>query len=51
MGYNTLLIWLLRSPFHGFLSGSMMLISFRGRKSGKSLQHTGQLFSSPGRAG
>lgn len=35
MWYNTLLSWLLRSPFHGFLSGNMMIINFRGRKSGK----------------
>ncbi len=33
--FNPFMIWLLRSPLHFFISGSMMLISFVGRKSGK----------------
>ena len=35
MWYNPMLAWLLRSPLHGMLSGSFMLISVRGRKSGR----------------
>jgi deazaflavin-dependent oxidoreductase (nitroreductase family) len=34
--YNPIVIWLLRSPLHGLMSGSSMLITFSGRKSGKS---------------
>jgi deazaflavin-dependent oxidoreductase (nitroreductase family) len=34
--YNPIVIWLLRSPLHGLMSGSTMLITFSGRKSGKS---------------
>ncbi len=33
---NALLRGLLRSPFHGLVSQQIMLITFRGRKSGKS---------------
>ena len=51
MWYNTLLSWLLRSPFHGFLSGSMMLISFRGRKSGKAYSTPVNYFRAPGEQG
>jgi deazaflavin-dependent oxidoreductase (nitroreductase family) len=36
MWYNSIIAWLLRSPFHGFVSKNMMLISYTGRKSGKS---------------
>jgi hypothetical protein len=32
---NRTMIWLLRSPFHRMVSGSVMLITFTGRKSGK----------------
>lgn len=32
---NRTMIWLLRSPFHRVVSGSIMLITFTGRKSGK----------------
>lgn len=32
---NRTIIWLLHSPFHRVLSGSVMLITFIGRKSGK----------------
>ena len=51
MGYNTLLIWLLRSPFHGFLSGNMMIISFHGRKSGKAYSTPVNYFRAPGEQG
>lgn len=34
--YNPIVIWLLRSPLHGLMSNSTMLITFAGRKSGKS---------------
>jgi hypothetical protein len=27
--------WLLRSPFHGLISGSILLITYNGRRSGK----------------
>lgn len=37
---NTIVKWLLRSPFHGGVSKQIMLITFRGRRSGK-------LFSTP----
>jgi len=37
MWYNPILKWLLRSPFHGMLSGSTMLITVTGRKSGKEI--------------
>jgi len=33
--YNPLVIWLLRSPFHGLIDKSTVLITFTGRKSGK----------------
>ena len=32
---NVILPLILRSPFHGILSKNMMLLSFKGRKSGK----------------
>jgi deazaflavin-dependent oxidoreductase (nitroreductase family) len=35
MWYNPIMAWLLRSPLHGFVSNSMMLITVAGRKSGK----------------
>jgi deazaflavin-dependent oxidoreductase (nitroreductase family) len=35
MWYNTLMVWLLRSPLHGLLSGNTMVINYTGRKSGK----------------
>lgn len=35
MWYNPLIAWLLRSPLHGFLSGSTLLLSYTGRKSGR----------------
>jgi deazaflavin-dependent oxidoreductase (nitroreductase family) len=34
--YNPIVSWLLRFPLHGLMSGSTMLITFSGRKSGKS---------------
>ena len=33
--YNPFVIWLLRSPFHGLADKSTVLITFTGRKSGK----------------
>lgn len=35
MWYNPIMIWLLKSPFHGMVSKGMMLVSMTGRKSGK----------------
>ncbi|MCI0478593.1 MAG: nitroreductase family deazaflavin-dependent oxidoreductase [Anaerolineales bacterium] len=35
MWFNPIMIFLLRSPLHGLLSGSTMLITYTGRKSGK----------------
>lgn len=34
MWYNPIIEMLLKSPFHGFVSKTMMLIAFTGRKSG-----------------
>lgn len=34
--YNPVVIWLLRSPFHGLIDKNTVLITFTGRKSGKS---------------
>jgi F420H(2)-dependent quinone reductase len=33
--YNPIVIWLLRSPFHSLIDKSTILITFTGRKSGK----------------
>jgi len=33
--YNPIVIWLLRSSLHGLMDNSTMLITFTGRKSGK----------------
>jgi hypothetical protein len=38
MWYNPILTWLLRSPFHGMLSSSTMLITVTGCKSGKAIR-------------
>lgn len=35
MWYNTFMIWLLKSSFHGMISSSIMSINYRGRRSGK----------------
>lgn len=35
MWYNTVMAWLLRSPLHGLISGSVVLVTVTGRKSGK----------------
>ncbi len=35
MWYNPIMMWLLRSPLHGMLSSSTMIITYTGRKSGK----------------
>ena len=36
MWYNPMMIWLIRSPLHSFVSKNMMLITYTGRKSGES---------------
>jgi len=36
MWYNSIMKWLIASPLHFFVSSNMMLITFTGRKSGKS---------------
>ena len=35
MWYNPLVTWLLRSPFHRLLDGSILLLTYTGRKSGR----------------
>jgi deazaflavin-dependent oxidoreductase (nitroreductase family) len=35
MWYNPIMIWLLKSPLHFFVSKNMMLMGYTGRKSGK----------------
>jgi deazaflavin-dependent oxidoreductase (nitroreductase family) len=35
MWFNPIMKWLIRSPFHGFVSKSMLVIAYTGRKSGK----------------
>lgn len=35
MNGNDFMAWMLRSPFHGILSGGMMLITVAGRKTGR----------------
>ena len=35
MDFNKFVIWLLRSPLHGFFSGSVMVLHIHGVKSGK----------------
>ncbi len=35
MPFNFFVVWLLRSPLHGLVSGSTMLVQYTGRKSGK----------------
>ncbi|MCK5634779.1 MAG: nitroreductase family deazaflavin-dependent oxidoreductase [Anaerolineales bacterium] len=35
MSFNTIVIWLLKSPFHGLMSGNTVLIGYDGRKTGK----------------
>ena len=37
MWFNPMMSFILRSPFHGLLSGSTITISFIGRKNGKAL--------------
>jgi deazaflavin-dependent oxidoreductase (nitroreductase family) len=37
MWFDPLMKWLLRSPFHGMISKGVMLVSVRGRKSGKTI--------------
>ena len=33
--YNPLVVWLLRSPLHHLMSGSVLLLTFEGRRSGR----------------
>ncbi|MHC1740392.1 MAG: nitroreductase family deazaflavin-dependent oxidoreductase [Anaerolineaceae bacterium] len=33
--FNSIVRWILSSPFHGMMSNEVLLISFKGRKSGK----------------
>jgi deazaflavin-dependent oxidoreductase (nitroreductase family) len=35
MWYNPMMAWLLRSPLHGLISKSFMLVTYTGRKSGR----------------
>lgn len=35
MWFNPIMKWLIRSPLHGFVSKSMLVIGYKGRKSGK----------------
>ena len=35
MKFNDIVAWLLRSPLHGIMSGSVMLVEVTGRKSGQ----------------
>jgi hypothetical protein len=35
MWFNPIMIWLLKSPFHGIISKGTMLVSVKGRKSGR----------------
>jgi deazaflavin-dependent oxidoreductase (nitroreductase family) len=35
MWYNPMMVWLLRSPLHGLISKSFMLVTYTGRRSGK----------------
>ena len=37
MWFNPMTIWLLKSPFHSFISRGVMLVTVSGRKSGKSI--------------
>ncbi len=35
MSFNSIVIWLLQSPFHGLMSRNTALIGYEGRKTGK----------------
>ena len=37
MWFNPMTIWLLKSPFHSFISRGVMLVTVSGRKSGNSI--------------
>ena len=37
MWYNIVMIWMLRSPLHSLLDKSILLVTIRGRKSGKQI--------------
>ena len=36
MWYNPIMSWMIRSPLHSIVSKNMMLMTYKGRKSGKS---------------
>lgn len=38
MWYNTLIVAMLKSPFHSLISGSVAVVTYTGRKSGKVYQ-------------
>jgi hypothetical protein len=38
MWFNPIMIWLLRSPFHKMVSGSTLLLTITGRKSGRVIE-------------
>ena len=35
MWFNSIMKWLIRSPLHGLVSKSMLVIGYTGRKSGR----------------
>lgn len=37
MWFNPMMVWLLKSPLHGFISKGVMLVTVTGRKSGRSI--------------
>jgi len=37
MWFNPMMVWLLKSPMHGFISKGVMLVTVTGRRSGKSI--------------
>ena len=37
MWFNPMMVWLLKSPLHGFISKNVMLTTVTGRKSGKQI--------------
>jgi len=48
MNGNDFMGWVLRSPFHGMLSGGMMLITVTGRKTGKKYTTPVEYFQADG---
>jgi deazaflavin-dependent oxidoreductase (nitroreductase family) len=37
MWFNPMMVWLLKSPLHGFISKGIMLVTVTGRRSGKTI--------------